>query len=228
METDHGYRNLKKQIGRLLLTADTEESFEPILKIPERRVVGALLSCFFDRNELVRWRAVSAFGMVVDQLAKKNLESARVIMRRLMWSLNDESGGIGWGSPEAMGEVMARNRRLAEEYHKILLSYAAEDQNYLEHEMLQRGLLWGIGRLGREYPEYVLPNAGSLHPFMGSHDPIIRGLAVWAALPLETTFDFPLLSGLSEDPARFPVYEDFRVREYRICDLAVIRPENMN
>lgn len=25
------------------------------------------------------------------------MDSARIVMRRLMWSLNDESGGIGWG-----------------------------------------------------------------------------------------------------------------------------------
>jgi hypothetical protein len=45
-------------------------------------------------------------GEVMAHLADKDMESARVIMRRLMWSLNDESGGIGWGAPEAMGEIV--------------------------------------------------------------------------------------------------------------------------
>jgi len=40
-------------------------------------------------------------------------------MRRLMWNLNDESGGIGWGNPEAMGEILACHEALANEYAPI-------------------------------------------------------------------------------------------------------------
>jgi len=58
------------------------------------------------------------------------MESARVIMRRLMWSLNDESGGIGWGAPEAMGEIMARHEQLTKEYSAILGSYIREDGKF--------------------------------------------------------------------------------------------------
>ena len=60
-----------------------------------------------DRDELIRWRAVSAMGIVTAALADARMDAARVIMRRMMWQLNDESGGIGWGIPEAMGEIMA-------------------------------------------------------------------------------------------------------------------------
>ena len=63
-------------------------------------------------------------GQVVSNLADTDMESARVIMRRLIWNLNDESGGIGWGSPEAMGDIMACHERLAGEYHRLLVSYA--------------------------------------------------------------------------------------------------------
>ena len=75
-------------------------------------------------------------------------------MRRLMWNLNDESGGIGWRArPEAMGEIVARSERLADEYGHILISYLDPDGNYLEHPLLQRGLLWGIGRFAHARPE---------------------------------------------------------------------------
>ncbi len=37
-------------------------------------------------------------------------------MRRFLWSLNDESGGIGRARPEAMAECMCRDVRLADEY----------------------------------------------------------------------------------------------------------------
>jgi len=96
-------------------------------------VINPLFSFLYNNDEQVRWRTVTAFGAVVAKLADEDMEAARIIMRRLMWNLNDESGGIGWGSPEAMGETLARHEGLAKEYARILLSYARQDGNYLEH-----------------------------------------------------------------------------------------------
>ena len=53
--------------------------------------------------------------------------------RRLIWSLNDESGGIGWGAPEAMGEILARSEKLSCEFYCILLAYIREDGTPLEN-----------------------------------------------------------------------------------------------
>lgn len=213
-------RPMKKEIREQLFKADTPEAFQSFLELPASSVIGALFSLFLDKEELIRWRAISAFGITVNHMAEKKMESARVIMRRLMWSLNDESGGIGWGSPEAMGEIMARNRTLAKEYHRILLSYAIENQNYLELEMLQRGLLWGIGRLGRQYPELVKPSAVHLNPFLLSKDVCLRGLGVWAALPLKDEVNLSLLMGLTQDPASISVYDEFILKNLSIAGLA--------
>lgn len=120
-------------------------------------------------------------GAVVSKLADSDIESGRVVMRRLMWNLNDESGGIGWGSPEAMGEIMARNHRLADEYWNILVSYLCEDGNYLEYEMLQRGVLWGFGRLGHARPDLLYNFSHLLVSYMAASDSYLKGLAAWAA-----------------------------------------------
>ena len=50
-------------------------------------------------------------GEVVSKIAESDLEFARTVMRRLMLSLTEESGGIGSGVAEAMGEIMARNEK---------------------------------------------------------------------------------------------------------------------
>ncbi|MGD9194313.1 MAG: hypothetical protein PVH58_20495, partial [Desulfobacterales bacterium] len=115
--------------------------------MPPKRAVNPLFSLLCSLDERLKWRAVTAMGQVVSNLAETDLESARVIMRRFMWHLNDESGGIGWGCPESMGEIMARCERLADEYGFVLISYIQPEGNYLEHEILQRGVLWGVGRL---------------------------------------------------------------------------------
>jgi len=177
LELKDSGRSLKKKLFDLLNQGDLEKALVEIGRLPPRQIINPLLSFLQSGNEKLKWGAVKAMGVVVSQLADRDLEAARVIMRRLMWSLNDESGGIGWGSPEAMGEILATHRGLAHEYAHILLSYAREDGNYLEHEGLQRGLLWGIGRLSEKRPELVRGAAASLLPYLASQDGAIRGLS---------------------------------------------------
>jgi hypothetical protein len=97
-------------------------------------------------------------GRVVAAMATEKPEQARIVMRRLMWSLNDESGGIGWGAPEAMGEIMARNKTLAREYRNILVSYTNPQGNYLEYEPLRQGADWAMDRVRGVYPDFLDPS----------------------------------------------------------------------
>jgi len=121
-----GGRALKKRVLELLKSADFEKELESLSRLPARRVINPLFPFLYNLDEQIRWRAVIAMGAVVANLADEDMASARVIMRRLMWNLNDESGGIGWGSPEAMGEILACHEALSEEYNRILISYARE------------------------------------------------------------------------------------------------------
>lgn len=150
-------RKLKQKICELMSMDDEEKAMEELLGFPTAQSINPLFSFIQSTNEVIKWRAVRAMGKVVAQMAVANLESARVIMRRLMWSLNDESGGIGWGAPEAMGEIMAQDERLAGEYKKILLSYLDEEGNYLEHEPLRQGALWALQRLDSAKPVQERP-----------------------------------------------------------------------
>ena len=178
-----------------------------------------LFSFFYHGDELVKWRAVSAMGAVVSTLARQDMESSRVVMRRLMWNLNDESGGIGWGSPEAMGEVMARHERLAKEYHKVLLSYIMPDGNYIEHEILQRGVLWGVGRLAHARPNLVKDVVHLLCPYMESPDPALRGLAAWTAELFDCKTTGRILRRLENDQATLTFYFDGTLEELTLAQL---------
>ena len=216
-----GSRKLKKKILELLGSDDFGNSLQKICQLPARQAVNPLFSFFYNTNELIRWRAVTAMGALVFSLADQDMESARVVMRRLMWNLNDESGGIGWGSPEAMGEIMARHSRLAEEYSKILISYVDEDGNFIEHEVLQRGVLWGMGRLAYARPGLVEHAAPFLLPFMESEDKIHRGLAAWAAGALNTVLTKPLLRNLAVDNSKINIFVDMHLVEYTVGQLAI-------
>ena len=215
----HG-RSAKKQHFDLLNQGDSDKALAEMGRLPPRQIINPLLSFIQSGNEKVKWGSVKAIGHVVGQLADRDLEAARVIMRRLMWTLNDESGGIGWGSPEAMGEIMAIHRGLAQEYAHILISYAREDGNYLEHEGLQRGLMWGIGRLSETRPELVRESAGLFLAYLESRDAVIRGLAVRLMGLLRVKEAQPVLQTLAEDESAIALVIENRLAATRVKDLA--------
>ena len=214
------FRQLKKEVFKLLIHDDFSNSLVQLSRLPGRQVVNPLFSFLYHADEIVRWHAVSAMGVVTAGLADKNMESARVIMRRLMWNLNDESGGIGWGSPEAMGDIMARSDLMAREFSKILISYVLPHGNFLEHEILQRGLLWGLYRLSQAKPELTYDAAPFVRPFLTSRDPFHRGLAICFAEAVCDSDAIPCLETLVRDNALVSLYTDFRMTSHKIANLA--------
>lgn len=214
-----GNRERKAQIGALLKQGDVSDALATILRIPGRQAVGPLFSFFYAGDETVRWRAITAMGMVVSHMADEAMEPARVIMRRLMWNLNDESGGIGWGSPEAMGDITARHAGLAAEFCRILISYIDPAGNFLEHERLQRGSLWGVGRLSHARPRLAAPAAPHLSAFFDLPDPYLRGTAIWAAGPILDDTLRPLISAHRNDNAALHLYRDGRIARVSVAEL---------
>ncbi len=214
-------RQLKKKMLQLLRAEKFENGLAEICRFPARQVVGPLFSFLCSLDELVKWRAVTTMGKVISELAASDLESARVVMRRFIWNLNDESGGIGWGCPESMAEAMAQNEKLAGEYWCILISYIQPEGNYLEHEGLQRGVLWGIGRLAHTRPQCMQTAAGFLLPYMKSKDPNLRGLAAWAVGPVLNPEAIQQLQELARDPAGLMLYRSGRLTQYSVGRLAL-------
>jgi hypothetical protein len=179
-----------------------------------------LFSLLLSSDENVKWRAVTAMGATVENLADHDMESARVIMRRLMWSLNDESGSIGWGAPEVMGEIMARHESLAGEYALMLVSYCDEEGNYLEYEPLQRGLMWGLLRLARLRPHLLQDASPHLRKYLDANDPVIRGLVGWVIGLLGDQRSRPGLQSMVSDRTRIRLYLDGAFQDYSVGDLA--------
>ena len=211
------FRKLKIQIYELLERDDFPAALEEICNLPSVQVVNPLFSFFHAGNELLKWRAVTAMGRVVSMMAVQNQkEPARVIMRRLIWNLNDESGGIGWGSPEAMGEIMAQNKDMADEYHHLLLSYIMPNGNFIEHAILQRGVLWGIGRFAHAEPALVQSSIDYLIPFLTSPDPFHRGLASWIAALYNYEPTNRLLIQNRQDHSLITIYQNSQLKEVTV------------
>ncbi len=213
-------RNLSRRIFDLLKSTDFDKALNELSQFPPRRVIRSLFSFLCHNDQEIKWRSVTTMGLVVARLAEDDMESARVVMRRLMWSLNDESGGIGWGAPEAMGEIMACHEDLAKEYAYILVSYIREDGNFLEYELLQRGVAWSLGRLAQVRPCLVKDAAAHLDKYLQSQDATVRGLAAWTMGLLGAEEARLRLEGLLNDSAEVQLYLHHEIVSKRVTDLA--------
>jgi hypothetical protein len=168
---------VKSEVCRLLICSDPEAEGD-WARLPALKTINALFSFLYSTDPQLKWCAVQAMGKAAARLADEDLEAARNVVRRLMWNLNDESGGIGWGSGEALGEILARHGGLAREYAHILLSYARRDGNLLENDGLLRGVLWGLTRVAEFWRELLPDAAKHITVHLKSSDASIRALAV--------------------------------------------------
>ena len=85
---------IRRRLPDLLDSADWDAARNELLAMPVQRAAKVLQAFIADGDPAVKWRAVDAMGMIVARLADQDMESARNIIRRLFWSLNEESGGM--------------------------------------------------------------------------------------------------------------------------------------
>nr|MBF0221507.1 HEAT repeat domain-containing protein [Desulfobulbaceae bacterium] len=217
-----GIRAVKEKVTELLRAADLEKALIELSTYEQGRVLKPLLSSLCSCDKVVKWHAVTAIGQVVGATAETDFESARVVMRRFMWMLNDESGGIGWGIPEVIGEVCAVHPKIAQEYTHILVSFMREEGFYLELPELQRGLMWGLGRLAQVYPQLLVEkNSLSYLPlYLGSADTRVKAGAVYATGLLNDKQSLPVLHKFVGDSSVVTLYKDRRFEETTLGALA--------
>ncbi|RZW26669.1 MAG: HEAT repeat domain-containing protein [Desulfobulbaceae bacterium] len=219
----------KKHVINLLRGEDLDTIFDELSSLPPKNLINSLFTCLCHSHELVRWHAVSSFGLVVPAMAASDMEKARTVMRRFLWMLNDESGGIGWGVPEAMAEVMFHSRPLAEEYLHMLVSYTLDDGpelfqdgNFLELELLQEGVLWGLCRVA---PRYVteLTKLGldeNIAVYLLSENNTVKGLACRLANLLDLQKYKPVLESAQDNHKPVRIYQQGAFINSTVAELA--------
>lgn len=213
-------RKTKKKVGKVLLEARRETAMNLLSQIPDEQLAGHLFSHFYHKDELVKFRSTAAMGVLGARMGKRNMEKARILLRRIMWNLNDESGGMGWGSPEAMGEILCQSPELALEFKSILFSYLDPNGNFVEHEMLQRGVLWGIGTFLKAFPNDLGEKTKILlSGHLDSSDPVKRGYAVRALMNANSFNCSPMPENIAEDQVQIDVFNDWNFIKIRISDM---------
>ncbi|KIX13764.1 DVU0298 family protein [Dethiosulfatarculus sandiegensis] len=212
---------LKKEIYRELSSKNWGQ-FPVLFKDqPPKAVLSCLCGIIRRRDLELRHRAARSFGLVIAELARRDLAEAREIMRRLVWSLNEESGGIGWGTSEAMGEAFFSSPVLADEFGKFLISYLDRTHNYLEFTLLRQGVAWGLGRWAQRDPSHLKEKGIStgLCELLTSSDPQLKAAAAWALGWLGDKKAINPLSGLLADSTRVLIWEQDRLEEKSLSSL---------
>jgi hypothetical protein len=178
-------QSFKTRVRRLTqspdLVFDSPTLDAALADLPLKPAVRVLLGGLASPREDERWRAVALLGRAVALLvAESGVEAGREVIRRLLWSLNEESGAMGWGAAEACAEIMAQEPRLADEYLEIFLSHLRPGPKFLDHPALQAGALWGLGRLWAKRPRLLAGGdiRNLLGPFMQAGDAQVRALAL--------------------------------------------------
>jgi hypothetical protein len=135
----------------------------------DRKTLSLLIRMAYDKETLVGWRSIKAVGRVAKKLVGTNHEFLRTTMRKLLWSLSDESGGIGWAAPELLGEIVSSDPEgFADIIPLIVEVYDIEEQTF------RPGVMYGLGRIAEVSPELVANYQKEIIKSLVDTDPLIR------------------------------------------------------
>lgn len=141
----------------------------------DRRFWHELRFRLYDLEEVRRWAAIETVARLMKRWWERgHEEKVRVYMRTLFWTLNDESGGIGWSSAQTIAEMIAVNPVLVDPYARMMIAHC------IDEPPLVKGCLWGIGRMGRLVSDAVKLFQRELLDVFHSEEAEILGLASWA------------------------------------------------
>lgn len=150
------------------------------------RVVSLLVRISYDKETLAGRRAIKAVGLIAQELVKTDYEYLRNTIRKLRWSLSDESGGIGWSAPELIGEIVCADpRRFADIVPLIADVYT------IEEDVFRPGVLYAFSRIAESAPDLVAPFTDIINAALNDKNPLVRVYA------LKTIGSLKGLSGLS-------------------------------
>ena len=180
----------------------------------ERSPLRTLMSLTFDGDELIRWRAVEAIGPVAADQASLEIDRVREFLRRLLWLMNDESGGISWLSPEMIGEVLRNVPVLIDEYAPLLPAF-------LHEEPFERGTHLAVWRVAGVRQGVFKGTTGQLARSLADADPVIRAYAAAAVMSIDPSQAEQIRLKLNQDDAGFVRYdfESGQMRQFTVDGL---------
>ncbi len=188
----------RKQHLEHLLRARNREGVQTWIE-DDPNPVAVLFSLLFTQDDLLRWRVIELLGELIGKRVADDPEYVRDQIRRLFWSMNDESGNVMWHAPEVIGEILANAQELIKEYAAQLCSFLIE-------EPFERGTYWAVARLTAIHADPFEEHADAIAEGMANPDPAIRGYAIRALRELDFEIPEEVRICLQQGWAEFTVY----------------------
>lgn len=133
------------------------------------KVVSQLIRLAYDKESLVGWRAILATGLVARNLVNKAPDFLRETCRKLLWSLSDESGGIGWSGPELLGEIVSADpERFSDLIPLVATVYDTEGG------VFRAGTVYALARIAEQSPRLVAHQQRIVISSLVDADPLLK------------------------------------------------------
>ncbi len=200
--TEEGKINVKDKIKELLKLRAYDEVAD--MAWQDKGIIRQLISLSYDKQDVTSWRAIEAIGVISRTFSKEKMDILRDTVRRLLWSMGEESGGIGWSAAEMLGEIVAGDPDAFNDIVPILWSFKDE-------EMFRAGIIWAMGRIAIMRPDMVGFIMQDLPELLEDKDAAVRGYAVWVMGMLPKILNAggtDQISKLLSDSGPVPFYKD--------------------
>lgn len=157
----------------------------------------------YDLDERIRWSAIEAIAKFMERWWHSGRqEKVRTYIRTLFWSMNEESGGIGWSSPQTIAEIIMHIPELIDHYGSMMIAHS------IEEPPLMKGGAWGIGRLGTKIAASVEVFREKVLAVFQEDDCETLGLLAWAMGRTGFSPAMPYLEKLLQRKCPVTIYID--------------------
>lgn len=203
---------LKDKIISVLEGREYDSLFD--LWSENNRTRRIIISLTYDKQKILAWRAIEGIGILSKAMSAQQPQAVRNLVGNLLWMIRDESGGIGWSSPEMLGEIVRNNPVLCADIAPIIVFFHDE-------EPLLPGILWAFGRIGELHKELMLPSVKEIMPYLDHTSPIIRGLTVWALGKTVAHGSIAKLKDMTADSGLLTIYNNNRLIKTTVGSIAL-------
>ncbi|MFQ3574160.1 MAG: DVU0298 family protein [Thermodesulfovibrionales bacterium] len=204
-------REMKSTLERLL----NDMNYDEIAKMAAENstVISKLISMSYDKESLLTWRAIDSLKEISRVLTPIDIGLMRNIVRKLLWSITDESGGIGWSACEMLGSIVSAYPEQYSDIIPIIWSFR-------EEEIFRAGSLWAMAQIAMVDPSVSDMVCGDLMAMFNDKDSTVRGYAVFCQSVLKCNIDIKDISEkLSNDDGKLLFYDNGYLKEFTVSSL---------
>ncbi len=194
-----------------------EENDLPLLlslaREKKRATFRLLISLTYDKESLICWRSIEAIGVIAGSIKEKDPETVRSLAQRLLWMMRDESGNNAWSAPEMLGEIVRNCPGQLADIAPIIASFHDE-------EILRKGVLRAVMRIGEERPDLIDVSVLPLAEYLQDFDATVRAYTVIIIKVFSLSGLALDVKKLVGDESRIKIYADGDLRTFDIGKLA--------